>query len=501
MINYNPINGVEFQINKEIDLDSLFKQASIYTENGNIEAAVKLYNKILKIDDKNKKAYFLLGYCYHLTNNFYEALKYYNQVLLIDNYDVDAYNNIGLVFQELKRFKEAEKIFKLSIKIDPSNAILYNNLSVVQKLFWKLDEATQNAELAVQLDKNYLDAQINLGNCYMSLGKYDQSLQTFNKAISINSNSAAAHYNKALVLLKQGNLKNGFLEYEWRMKLDDYLTRYFSKPRLNTTNIYGKRILIHDEQGLGDTIQFSRYLRDIKDLGAYVILECHSEIAGLMQSCAGIDEVLIRKTVNDPNIDYDYYLPLLSTPLFLIANNIIHKEQSPYIIIEQKEINRWVNFFKNYNGKKIGIVWEGKKPINNAHRSCPIEEFAQLTKIKGINFFSLQTKETVRQNKNKMIEYGIIDLSDKINNMNDTAAIIKNLDLIISIDTSVAHLSGAIGQKVWILLSSVSDWRWFDKSHKSPWYPNMRLFRQSKFGDWQSLLSEVKKELLKEFSP
>ena len=162
MINYNPINGVEFQINKEIDLDSLFKQASIYTENGNIEAAVKLYNKILKIDDKNKKAYFLLGYCYHLTNNFYEALKYYNQVLLIDNYDVDAYNNIGLVFQELKRFKEAEKIFKLSIKIDPSNAILYNNLSVVQKLFWKLDEATQNAELAVQLDKNYLDAVIGL---------------------------------------------------------------------------------------------------------------------------------------------------------------------------------------------------------------------------------------------------------------------------------------------------------------------------------------------------
>ena len=459
-----------------------------------LEMAKYTLQRLLKIK-KEPDSYFNLAYCYHLENNLHAALENYNKALELDPNDFNALNNIGIILKDLMQLDDAAKSLLLSLKINPENPIALNNLGITFDLKGDFEAAIELFSKAVELNQNYAEAYLNLANSYDAISLNDKALAAINKAIEASPNYADAHFNKSLILLKSGNFEEGLKEYEWRLKKKEYPTRNYNKPLLDTVNVRGKRILVFDEQGYGDTINFANFIPKLKELGAEVYLECHSSLAELMKGCTGVDKVFERTSDNGPDINYDYQIPLLSLPLFFNSTLCNIPNQVPYVKVESKYNEYWRGWFSEVEKMKVGLVWEGKKPLYNSHRASSLENFGKLTELEDILFVSLQVSEAAKANKKTIENLGIIDLSNEIKNFKDTAAIINNLDLVITVDTSVAHLAGALGKKVWTLLSYKADWRWFKDTDKSPWYPTMKLFRQKKFGDWQELLNRIKNEL------
>ncbi|HMK49340.1 MAG TPA: glycosyltransferase family 9 protein, partial [Thermodesulfovibrionales bacterium] len=303
----------------------------------------------------------------------------------------------------------------------------------------------------------------------------------------------------ALLQLRSGDFENGWKGYEWRWQLKDELAtaRFFSQPRWDGSDISGKTVLLHSEQGFGDTIQFARYAPLVADLGATVIIECQRELVSLLRSVKGVHTVIARDDEAPP---FDIHCPLLSLPSVFGTKLETIPGKVPYISADQAAIQLWRDkIISAPAAPRIGLAWSGnpKKPTDR-FRSCPLDAFIPLSGVGDITFFSLQKGAAARQAGTLSEDLKILDYTDKINDFSDTAALVQNLDLVITVDTAVAHLAGALGKPVWILLPFVSDWRWMRDREDSPWYPTMRLFRQRSSGDWESVMSRVS-ECLREF--
>jgi hypothetical protein len=255
--------------------------------------------------------------------------------------------------------------------------------------------------------------------------------------------------------------------------------------------------LLHAEQGLGDVIQFVRYIPYVAQLGTKVIIECHKELKSLLKNVEGIQQVISQ---GEELPSFDVHCPIASLPLIFntIQDNI--PTNIPYIYVESMSVNKWKNKLENDNSKlNIGLVWAGNpKHKNDRNRSIPLSGFLPLMKFTNITFYSLQKGTASEQSKNLPIRMKLVDLTKEINDFADTAALIENLDLVITVDTAVAHLTGALGKPVWVLLPFAPDWRWMLNREDSPWYPTIRLFRQPSLGDWDSVISRITKELQKE---
>jgi hypothetical protein len=288
-------------------------------------------------------------------------------------------------------------------------------------------------------------------------------------------------------LLKLGKFKEGWEDHESRFLKDKPSdSRDFGKSKWNGSPLHGKRILIASEQGFGDSIQFIRYLKFVKAKGGEIILECKPELKILFEGFSGIDEIVIKHGDEIPKVNYDCYIHLMSLPHALGLEEI--PRDGAYL-----EAKKNIGELKGEDsGKfKVGIVWAGNPgQENDKNRSCKLEHFLDLKKVPGVQLYSLQKGKS-----EDLKDIGVINLSGKIKDFADTAAIVKDLDLIISVDTSLAHLAGALGGKIWTLLSARADWRWFLDREDSPWYPSMRLLRQEKLGDWGSLFEDVCEEL------
>jgi len=443
----------------------------------------------------SEEVYLLSGYFYQICENLHDALNSYLNIIKINPSNHIAYSNMGVVLKDLKRFDEAEKSLSIAIKINDSNAIAYNNMAIISHLKGDFEKSRGCLEKALALNPFYHEAYINLSNYYDTAGDMTKALESIEKAIEITPHSADAHFNKSVILLKEGYDLEGWKEYEWRKKKAEYQKRNFSIPELISTDVYGKTILVYDEQGYGDTIQFARYIEFLKQRGAKVILECHKSLVRLMKSCKGIAEVYSRGELKEKEFKFDNQTALLSLPLLLYREVSEIPANVPYLEANERPDLFWHENYSFKSAYKIGIFWRGKQPVTNLQRAANLKFFEHIAKMENVKIFSLQKEGITKEENEMMTEFGINDLSPQLGDFSDTASIIKALDLVITIDTSVAHLSGALGVKTWTILSKRADWRWYRKIDYSPWYPSMKLFRQENYNDWKTVFEKISKKL------
>jgi tetratricopeptide (TPR) repeat protein len=458
------------------------------------DEAILYFKKALQINSQYFLAYHNLGNTFQKKNQPDEAIIYYQKALQLNPKSSDTYFNLGTAFTEKGQYDKAIDNFQKALQLNPKNSEAYYNLGITLTEKGKYEEAIASYKNALQMNPNNAKVCNNLGITYMGKGHVDEAISCYRKSIQIDSGDAEAHWNLSLALLLSGNFKEGWKEYEWRLKVKEFHQRIFSQPLWDGSEILGRTILLYSEQGFGDTLQFIRYAPLIAQRGVKVIVECQKELYSLVQTVDGVEQVIVRGA---PLPDFEVRCPLLSLP-FILGTTLENIPSSiPYIKIEKLLKDKWLIKIQNDDSKvKIGLVWSGN-PIDreDRNRSFALEVFSTLSQFENINVYSLQFGEAAKQTKNPPKGLKIMDYTNDICDFSDTAALIDNLDLVISVDTAVAHLAGALGKPVWTLLPFAPDWRWLLNREDSPWYPTMRLFRQSKHGDWKSVIAEVSDEL------
>ncbi len=511
--------------------DALYNLGNALKEQGKLDKAEESYRKAILARPEYVDAHYNLGNTLKEQHKLYKAAESYKQTISFKPDYATAHCNLGSVLQELGKIDEAIASYKLATTLKPDYAMAHCNLaSALQELgkideaiaiykkvisfkpdyvmaydnlgsalqeSGRLDEATACYRKAITLNPDYANAHCNLGSALQEFSKIDEAINSYDRAISLNPDMAIAHKNKSITLLLTENFKEGWLEYEWRLRTKAHSLRDLHKPKWDGSPLNGKSILVHAEQGFGDTIQFVRYLPMVKAQGGHVIFECHKHLFRLLKDCAGIDKIIENTSNRVPTVQFDVHIPLLSLPGVFGTTMDSIPSDVPYITVDTGLLKQWHMRFEHDAGFKIGIVWAGNPAFKNYHnRSCSLADFTELAEIPGLSFYSLQKGFASVEINKPPEDMKIINLENELDDFADTAALMKNLDLIISTDTATVHLAGAIGKPIWTLLHSAPDWRWFLNRSDSPWYPSMRLFRQSKLNNWAGVFEQVKKELL-----
>jgi len=356
-------------------------------------------------------------------------------------------------------------------------------------------EAMVNCERAIEIKPDDAEVYYNMGTLLGNQGRYNEAINYYKQAIQLRSDHARAHLNLSLALLLLQRFTEGWKEYSWRRETDSnrsYYQRCSEKAIWDGCSFAGKRLLVACEQGLGDSIHFARYLPLVKARGGTVIFETWKPLLALFQQLADVDKLAEVSSYDLSDSSFDYYVPLLDLPMIFDTDLDTIPANVPYLYADQVKARCWKDKFdtEKFN---VGIVWAGSSEHGNNHnRSCLLEHFAPLTKIKGVRLYSLQKDPAAGQLANLPEVTG---LADEFEDFTDTAAVIDNLDLVISVDTAVAHLAGAMGIPVWTLIPFAPDWRWMLDRDDSPWYPTMKLFRQEKYGDWEGVFAHVAEQL------
>ena len=382
----------------------------------------------------------------------------------------------------------AKYVYQHVLGIDPQNADALHLLGVSVYQSEQYDIAINLITQAIQIDSTKPLFFTNLGNAFQKQGKLEKSVQAYQKAIQIQPDYADAHFILAMLLLLQGQFVEGWEKYEWRW--DSSLQsqkRNFKRPLWDGTSLSGKSILIYAEQGFGDSIQFARYIDLFPDT-ATIIVACQPELKSLLKS---IDRIgtLVTKGEDIPN--FDFHAPIVSLPHIFGTVLETIPAKIPYLYPDKNSDFEILS--DDERDLKVGITWAGSPThINDRNRSISLNDFKCLLDIEGCEFFSLQVGEHHRDIKQCGYSRIIKDLGKQFTNFHHTASVILQLDLVISVDTAVAHLAGALGKPVWTLLPFVPDWRWMLNRSDSPWYPSMTLFRQRKRGDWHSVFQEIR---------
>ena len=430
-----------------------------------------------------------LGHVQAAGRSFLNALKY-------DPNYAKAHFSLGDLLLSARKFDIAEKHFRRAIEINSAYVAAYNHLAHCLGEQGRLKEAQRLLIKALQINPESAQTQCNFGNLARQCHEFDKAIRHYREAIRLQPDFIEAHFNLSLVLLLLENFKYGWNEYEWRLRFfpkDSGYPNRFGLPLWRGQSLLGKAILVYDEQGFGDVFMACRYLLTLKRLGARLVFETRPELFDLFTPMSYIDETILRTQNRPPSIPCDYCTPLLSLPGIFNLNRQTIRFEKPYLCSNKKLAAHWSNKMTS-DLVKIGLVWQGSAADRN--RRCGIDKLKALYGLRGIKWYGLQKDLSYCSKDNTN---WIVQLGPGLRNFADTAAVISNLDLVISIDTSVAHLAGAMGKRVWVLLPYVPDWRWFLNDTATPWYGSMRLFRQSKMGDWDSVIQFVRKAIEKEF--
>jgi len=421
-----------------------------------------------------------------------QAVYYYQNALAIDPVYWQVHANISLALSEIGNYDDAISHASSAVEINPI-AELYDNLGDILRRSGNPAEAINNHLMALTKKPDLASAYNNLGNAYVDQEMWEEAIASFTQAIRMGSSNPEPHWNLALVLLLIGDLKNGWREYEWRWRKSDFSSRYrdFVQPMWEGNPLGERRLLLHAEQGNGDSIQFIRYLKEIDKGGGSIIVECQDPLVRLFSTFSELDTII---SAGESIPDFDLHAPLMSLPYLMGTEMDTIPADIPYI-----EIDGGVSVVDELDETKlnVGIVWAGS-PVHrkNSSRSIELSNFTGLAGVERIQLYSLQVGEREDDLRHLPDSVNFIDLADRIGDYLDTARMIKSLDLVISVDTSVAHLAGALGTPVWILLQPDNDWRWLLDREDSPWYPSARLFRQKRAGGWNAVFEDVRTSLL-----
>jgi FKBP-type peptidyl-prolyl cis-trans isomerase 2 len=502
-----PAVGMKFEIRQEDNTTTVVRvtavsESSITLDINHPLAGKDLFFEINLLDVKPTQV------DYEAADNFYkkgvelqdkgqidEAIVYYQKAIDQNPNHIGAYYNLGVAFQGKGLIDQAIVYYEIAIGYNQEFVDAHHNLGVAFKEKGQFDEALICFQRVLQLKPDHAGAYYNAGNVLVAKGRYDDAMQFYRKAIEIDPGNADAHWNTALLNLLSGNFEEGWKGYEWRWKLKGVMAgRQFSQPLWDGSDLNGRTILLYAEQGFGDTLQFIRYAPLVAKRGAKVAVECQKELTALLGNVKGIERIIPH---GEALPEFDVRYPLLSLPLIFNTTLQNIPAEIPYLSVEPSLVLRWGARIASNNGQfKIGLVWSGDPGLkNDRSRSCSLDIFSPLAHYDHITFYSLQKGEASAQANNPPKDLKLIDYTEEISDFADTAAFILNLDLVISIDTAVAHLAGALGKPVWTLLPFVPDWRWMLNREDSPWYPTMRLFRQPAPGDWESVVNRIEETL------
>jgi tetratricopeptide (TPR) repeat protein len=466
-----------------------------YKALGQFEKAIVCLNRAIKRDAKYAEAYFNLGQIYEEQQQWPRAEGFFVEHLELAADDVESRVRLGFVLTQQDKFDEAAQVYEQVVHFQPAYAEIHGNLSFVYERLGRIENAVTAAERAVALRPDYAEGYNNLGNALRSLHQLDGACAAFDRALEIQPNFPLAKFNWATTRMLAGDLAAGWGGFEAREAIMPAAQKTFLQPRWRGESLAGKTLLVHADEGFGDTLQFARFLAPAEAAsGARIILHCPSGLGDLLRGTAGVAEVVVE---GDFVPVTDTHIPLLSLPGVLGITGDTLPATVPYLAVgeSRQRFDDIIDLAK----LNVGLVWQGN-PVQprDCVRSCPLSNFSPLMAIDGIRFISLQVGAAgLQQLADVDWRERVINAGSGLTDFSQTAALIDRLDLVVSVDTAVAHLSGALGADVWTLLSHTPDWRWQLRRGDSPWYPTMRLFRQPAWGDWSSVIQDVAADLSK----
>lgn len=474
--------------------DSLHLLGMVAMQTGYNDAAAELICKAIGWNGANPAYHTNLGNVLQRQSRFEEAVGCYDRAIDLQPESVAAYSNRGVALQFLGRLEEAGASLERALELRPESAEAHANLGSLRLKQGRPAEAETCERRALAIQPEYAEAWSNLGTVLDVLGRAKEALAAFERAVELKPGFAVACLGRAMQGMLMGNFAAALPEYEQRLDLGE--RRKFSQPQWRGEPLRGARILLHAEQGLGDTIQFLRYLPMVQAAGGEVVLEVQPQLCRLAKALPG---GLAVTPAGGALPAYEWHCPLMSLPLAFGTTLQSIPGQVPYLFVPEEAKNKTAGFPGVASLLQIGLVWAGSPThLKDRFRSIPLTLLKPLLELRGAHFYSLQLGAEVAELASAGMD--IVDLSSKIADMADTAALIDRLDLVIAADTSVAHLAGALGKVVWVMLPFAPDWRWLLDREDSPWYPTMRLFRQPALGDWDSVVDMVWDALAKEIA-
>jgi tetratricopeptide (TPR) repeat protein len=455
-------------------------------QKGELDAAILHFQHTVRLEPQNPLTHNNLGNALQQQGQLELAMAHYRQALALQPESPGIYYNQGNAHRKLQQHEAAIACYQKSLELQPDQPLVLNNLALTYQDQQNYDQAVSYFQRAVTLKPDYVEAHSNLGVALQRVHDLKGAIVHCRKAIKLAPQFADAHYNLASALLTQGNFLEGFAEYEWR------LTCWNSpQPSWDGSSLDGKTILLRAEQGFGDTIQFIRYLPLVAALEGEIVLEVQPELVRLFQNLPQVRHLVAQ---GNPLPSFDVHAPLLSLPHLLKTTARTIPASVPYLSLPPEPFQLPHPAAPRL---KVGIAWASGYQSNSEPlrlykmRSCPLSLFLKLRSVPNVELYSLQVGQDGADLYLQNQESQIHNLSRQLQDFADTAAAIAQLDLVISVDTAVAHLAGAMGKPTWVLLAFSPDWRWMLNRSDSPWYPTLRLFRQEQPGDWHGVMAKV----------
>ena len=476
----------DFEVNKQYGIVLAMKGAFAAARAPLLDAAA--------LDDRDPVVFNVLSACAFQTGDFAAALADADRALALNPHYPEAINNRGAALLRLGRPGDAAEALVAALRFMPRDAEINLNLGNALDALEQLPVALQYVERAIALAPRLAPARVNRGNILQRLDRHREALQAYDHALALDTANVDAHWNRALCCLLLGEYEAGWRGFEWRWRLDHRRSEAgrFAQPSwLGHERIEGKTILLHCEQGLGDTIQFARYAGRVAARGANVVLEVFPPLADLMATLPGPFRIIRR---GDPLPPFDLHCPLMSLPLALGEPEPAYPSQ-PYLAADPARAHTWAKRLGPANGLRVGLVCSGSRTNgNDANRSIPFEILAE--RLPAGPQYHLVQKDIRDADRTALAARPDIAVWDEaLGDFADTAALCQAMDLVISVDTSVAHLAGALGRPVWVMLPYDPDWRWGLHAGTTPWYPRMRIYRQAQRRDWSDPLDRVAQDL------
>jgi tetratricopeptide (TPR) repeat protein len=508
--------------------DALNLLGTVKAQRGQTGEAYRLITAALKINPRAADAWVNLGIVLHALKRDQEALESFDKALALKPGDADALLhrgnallalgraqdalaafdqvlasiprhaqarlNRGLALAALGRHQEAVADFEAALALSPANPAAHYNYGISLSSLGRYAEAVAAYDRTLSIAPDHVKAWNNRGLALQALNRFDDALTSYCKALELQKDYADAHFNQALALLTIGDFRRGFAEYEWRWRRTGMPAHGRGRPLwLGEYPLGGRTILLHAEQGLGDTIQFARYVPLLARTGAKVVLEVQPQLQALLGQIEGVCAVAAR---GEPLPSFDVHCPLGSLPLVLKTEPATIPAEVPYLRADDARIAKWRPRLEALGRPRIAVAWSGNvQHMNDRNRSIPLSALAPLWSVGSVRFLAVQRDLRSGDAELLAAEPRVTHVGAELEDFADTAAVLALVDLVITVDTSVAHLAGAIGRPVWILVPFSPDWRWTLSGETSGWYPTARLFRQPSLGDWDSVLERLYSEL------
>jgi tetratricopeptide (TPR) repeat protein len=507
--------------------DLHFELAQFLRSSRRPEDAIREYEETLRLKADHADAYYGIGICSSDLKRSADAQRAYEAALRIRPKFAEVLNNLGVVFEEKGQgdqakqsyyaalaerpgwpealnnlgvvlagegnYEEAEKHYRQALAAAPDSASVLNNLGNTLRSQGKLDEAVEVLRRACELRPHYSEAYNNLGIALMNQGLPKEAIAHYNQALYFVPDYPEPHLNRSLAWLSLSDFDNGWVEYEWRWRGKNFGSRDYRQPRWDGGDVRRKTVFIYAEQGMGDTLQFIRYASLIKERGAHVVAQVQNALLPLFRSLSGVDRWIGSDA--PPPDSFDVHAPLMSLPGVFKTSSTTIPASIPYLSVGDDVISHWREQLAEFKGFRVGIAWQGNPQYRGDRmRSPPLKHFSSAAKVPGVRFISLQKHHGLEQLAGIADDFEVHQL-DGLDETSgpfiDTAAVMKCLDLVIASDSAIVHLAGALGVPVWVPLPFAADWRWFRNREDSPWYPTMRLFRQSAVGDWETVFERI----------